>query len=432
MRLIASAALCLAVGGVALADEQSAVIPERPSRFFTDATLTHLPASPALHAMEAAALDADGDGDLDLAIAVEYGVNRLYLNDGNGRFTWVRGALGTTMHDSEHVRAADFDRDGAMDLVFVAESDEVHQLFLGDGKGGFRDASDRLPARSQGNGLAVGDVNGDGMVDIVVGNTGEAGPGRAERPARNFLWLGDRRRPGYFIDATARALPDTDDQSEGIALADMDGDGDLDMLVASATRANRLLLNDGRGRFSDASDRLELKVPMETRMVHAFDANGDQRPDILFSNLTSNAAGWVKDPQTRLLINDGQGRWRDETAERLPAHRFSSWASTIIDFDRDGDMDIVAGAIEVPGFVPLQPRAWRNDGTGRFADATLEAIPGITVGRTWNMTQGDFDGDGKTDLFIGGWGTQARLLLTDGAKARSFSPRFEVLRPASR
>ncbi|MET0742828.1 MAG: VCBS repeat-containing protein [Microvirga sp.] len=404
---------------------------EWPLLEFIDATYTHLPLAPDLHAMDAAAIDVERDGDLDLAIAVENGVNRLYLNDGTGHFSFRPGAFGSAVHDSEHVRAADFDGDGLMDLVFVAEADEVHQLFLGNGRGGFVDASDRLPAQSQGNGLAVGDVNGDGLPDIVVGNTGE--PIYREqtpmRRARNFLWLNDRKRPGHFIDATAVNMPDLDDQCEGLALADMDGDVDLDLLTAS-TIHNRLLINDGKGRFVDASDRLDLRVPTETREVHAIDANRDGKLDILYSNITSNNHGWDKDPQTRLLINDGHGRFRDETEARLPAHTFSSWAATVVDFNHDGADDIVAGAIQVPGFVPLQMRAWQNDGSGKFSDVTIKVVPALAVGRSWSTAKGDFDGDGKTDLFVGQWSTQARLLLTDKKAYISSHPPYTLPRPA--
>lgn len=404
---------------------------ERLQTDFIDATYTHLPVDQNLRAMDGAAIDVDHDGDLDLAIAVENGLNRLYLNDGTGHFTYRPNAFGTVIHDSEHVRAADFDRDGNMDLVFVAESDEVHELFLGDGHGGFRDATDRLPAQSQGNALAVGDVNGDGLPDIVVGNTGEPiyDEPTPMRRARNFLWLNDRKHPGHFIDATVKNLPDEDDQCEGLALADMDGDGDLDILIAS-TQHNRLLINDGKGRFVDASDRLDLRVPTETREVHAIDANRDGKLDILYSNITSNNHEWVKDPQTRLLVNDGQGRYRDETAMRLPAHTFSSWAATVIDFNHDGAEDIIVGAIQVPGFVPLQMRAWQNDGHGVFKDVTAQVIPSLAVGRSWSTAKGDFDGDGKTDIFVGQWGMQARLLLTDKKAFIASYPPYTLPRPA--
>lgn len=439
-RLLAASAALTALAFAADAQGQSpaaegfTLIPEKPTSAFVDATATHVPAGPILHVTDSVFVDVDRDGDLDIVVSLERGVNRLYLNDGKGRLTHKPGAFGNVQHDSEHVRAADFDGDGNVDVVFVAEEDEAHQLFLGDGRGGFTDASDRLPATSQGNALAVGDVDGDGRPDIVVGSTGEVGQAAGDpvRPARNLLFLNDPRRPGHFIDASRSHLPQGNDQAEGIALADMDGDGDLDMVVASPHHANRLLINDGSGRFRDASDRLDLRVPLETRDVKVVDVDGDGRKDIVFFNLTSNNGGWVKDPQTRLLIDDGTGRYRDETEARLPAHRFSSWAGTVVDFNGDGAPDLLVGAIQVPGFVPLQLRAWQNDGGGRFRDVTLDVVPGITVGRSWNMGQGDLDGDGKPDILIGGWGTQARLLLTDVAAYRASLPPIEHPEPRQR
>lgn len=416
------------------ASDAFSLIPEKPSAQFVDATSTHVPIAPSLHATDSVFIDVDKDGDLDVVISVELGANRLYLNDGKGRLTYKLDAFGTAIHDSEHVRAADFDGDGNIDVAFVAEADEVHQLFLGDGKGGFRDASDHLPASSQGNGLAIGDVNGDGLPDIVVGSTGEQGYGPDANiiPARNLLFLNNSGRPGHFVNATESHLPRTNDQTEGVALADMDRDGNLDMVLASPAHPNRLLLNDGAGQFSDASDRLDLRVPVETRDVHVFDINGDGHNDIVFFNITSNNFGWDKDPQTRILVNDGNGRFRDETAERLPQHRFSSWAGTVIDFNGDGAPDLLVGAIQVPGFVPLQLRAWQNDGNGKFTEVTLDVVPGITVGRSWNMGQGDLDGDGKPDVLVGGWGTQARLLLTDIKTYQASVAPVQELKPVSR
>src|SRR5690606_41182454 len=64
----------------------------------------------------------------------------------------------------------------------------------------------------------------------------------------------------------------------------------------------------------------------------AFDADGDGDLDIVFSNLTSNGRDYEKDPQMRILINDGQGNFQDETDARIPENSFSSYASTFIDF----------------------------------------------------------------------------------------------------
>lgn len=370
---------------------------------YVDATATHVPEAKQLHALDAAFVDVDKDGDLDVILAVEGAANRLYINDGKGRLSWRQGVFGSIAHDTEHVLSADFNRDGFADVMFIAEDDQVHQLFLGDGRGKFTDASDRLPARSEGNGLAIGDVNRDGLPDVVLGNSGTQG--------QNFLWLNDAARPGYFVDVTTTHLPAVNDATQDIALADLDGDGDLDMVVANEAPPNRLLLNDGKGKFTEASDRLWLAVELHTREVHVFDATHDGKPDILFLNLTSNNRGREKDPQARLLVNDGRGRFIDETTVRLPRNTFSSWGGEVVDFNDDGHLDLIVSAIDVPGFTPLQVRAYANDGKGTFKDVTADVIPASTIGRSWSMAVGDLDGNGKDDVFIGGWGTQARLLL---------------------
>ena len=387
--------------------------PPAPLPAYRDATATNVPIAPDLHGLDAAVADVDGDGDLDVAIAVEMGLSRLYLNDGTGKLTWKQGVFGWLEHDNEHVRFADLDKDGHVDVVFASEEDQRNQIFLGDGKANFRDVSDRLPHQSQGNGLEIGDVNGDGLPDIVIGNTDEPprlNPGPVPNPHIS-LFLNDPRNPGHFIDASAN-VPASARNTQGIALADLDKDGDLDMVLANQDPPNVLLFNDGKGKFTDVSDRMELKVPLETREVHVFDANGDGHLDFAFFNLSSNAGRWDKDPQTRLLINDGKGRWKDETATRFPPHQWSSWAAKVVDFNYDGAPDLLVGSIAVPGLGPRPLRAWKNDGKGHFTDVTESTLPPTMVGRNWSMGSGDLDGDGKTDVVVGGWGTQVRLLLT--------------------
>lgn len=373
-----------------------------------DVTATHVPSAPELHALDIALADVDGDGDLDAVLAVEGEANRLYLNDGQGRFTWKQGAFGADQRDTEHVRTADFNRDSHADFVFVTEDDRVHQLYLGRGDGSFVDASDRIMVRGEANGLAVGDVNGDGLPDIIIGMSGTKGD---DGDGQNFLLLNDLARPGHFIDATSTHLPEWRDDTQGLALADVDGDGHPDLVIGNEVPRNRLLLNDGSGKFAEGSDRLQLVTDLHTREAHVFDANNDGRMDILFFNLTSNAGDYEMDPQNRLLIQDAEGRFVDETAQRLPKNGFSSWGGTVMDVDGDGHPDLIVGAIEVPGFKPSRLRAYLNDGQGSFRDATDRVVPADTVGRHWSMAVGDVNGDGIDDVFVGGWGTQLRLLL---------------------
>src|SRR5690606_37140574 len=96
----------------------------------------------------------------------------LYLNDGTGRFTWSQGTFSLEKHDTEEVELADFDRDGHLDAVFIAEDDGGHEFYLGGGDGTFRDVSTRLPSRSVVNDVEVGDLNADGALDLFVSSTG--------------------------------------------------------------------------------------------------------------------------------------------------------------------------------------------------------------------------------------------------------------------
>jgi len=393
--LLLSTLLCYACEGYGQQQDSSRF-------YFDDVTDTHIPLDPEAHALNPLLIDVDGDDDLDAVLAMELDENRLYINDGTGRFVWKKNVFSAVKHDTEHVRAADFNQDGHMDLIFVAEDDQNHELYFGNGDGSFKDMSSQLLARSEANGLDVGDVNGDGLPDIVVGNSGEKG--------QNFLWLNDADKPGQFMEANA-TLPQVNDATQSINLADVDGDGDLDMLVGNEVPPNRLLLNNGNGVFSEGAEALELPVPLETRMVLAFDADGDGDLDIVFSNLTSNGRNYEKDPQMRILINDGQGNFQDESEARLPENRFSSYASNFIDFDDDGDLDLLVGTIRIPGFEPDKIRAYENDGKGVFSDISDFAIPNQTVARGWDIAIGDVNGDGIDDAMIGGWGTQLRLLL---------------------
>jgi hypothetical protein len=376
--------------------------------YFKDVTTSHLPLDEKAHALDVVLVDVNQDNYLDLILALESQPNRLYLNDGNGHFIWSKHVFVAKNHDTEHVRVGDFDRDGFVDVLFVAEDDQNHEFYLGNGDGTFRNVSERLPAKSEANGLDIGDVNSDGLLDIVIGNSGE-------KPA-NFLWLNNSDAPGFFIDHSEKGLPKHHDQSQSVKLIDLNGDEYLDMVVGNENSPNRLYFNDGVGNFYEAAENLPQDVPLHTREVIVSDVNGDGLPDLLFANLTSNGGQWDKDPRARLFINQGRGKFVDETEARIPFFEFSTYAANFFDFNRDGHKDIILSAIMIPPFQAHKVQVLRNDGTGHFHFATDEVIPDVTVGRSWGIAIGDVNNDGIDDIVIGGWGSQVRLLLGKSEK----------------
>ena len=370
---------------------------------FTNATAANLPQAPELHSLDAEFGDVDKDGDLDILIAVENGANRLYLNDGGAKFTWKQNAFSTASADGEDLAVEDFDRDGDLDAVFVMEDGGVHQYYLGDGKGAFQNVSERIPP-CQANGIEAADVNGDGWKDVLIACAG-SGPG-----AQDMLLINDKL--GGFLNETAQRLPALTESSQDIKAADLDGDGDLDVVVGNESGKNRLLFNQGSGVFADGAGNLPIPYEEETREVLLVDVDKDGDKDIVFCNLTCNGCGtFTRNPQARLLINDGKGKFADETAARMPPNTFSSWDGGYLDFDADGDQDLILCAIEVPGFTALAARAYRNDGTGKFTDVTASVMPAGASGRLWDVEVADLDKDGALDVFMGAWGTQAILML---------------------
>ena len=142
---------------------------------FEDVTSTHI-GFPELanNTMDIEAADIDKDGDPDLVLAMEFKPNIILVNDGNGKFSNESVArLPQVTHDSEDIAIGDFDRDGDADIIFVSEDDRVHEYYLNDGKGYFKDNSNRFDFSSVANAVDAADFDKDGDLDLVLGNDGQ-------------------------------------------------------------------------------------------------------------------------------------------------------------------------------------------------------------------------------------------------------------------
>jgi hypothetical protein len=219
---------------------------------------------------------------------------------------------------------------------------------------------------------------------------------------------------GRFSDASAK-LPRTIHDSEDVAFADFDSDGDLDLVfVSEDDRKDELFLNDGTGRFSDESNRL-LPDDVSNALV-VLDLNGDGAPDVLTGNIGTD----------RALINDGSGRFRDETVMRWWQGTAESRTQDLEAFDADGDGDLdVAVANEGQNQLYL-------NASGMLVDVTTTNLPRDND-ESREIRAADFDGDGDLDLVVANVRFVMReperdtLLLNDGKGV--FAPAPEGWQP---
>ncbi|MEM7198894.1 MAG: VCBS repeat-containing protein [Planctomycetota bacterium] len=351
-----------------------------------------------------AAFDIEGDGDVDLVVG-QVGQNQLLLNDGSG--TYVDATAGRLPVDADAtvaIAATDVDGDGDVDLLLgngsvrYTGSGEQNRLYLNDGAGTFQDvtAASLPPDREFTLSVAAGDLDGDGDQDVMYGVGGGDRSG-----GENRLLLG--RGDGSFDDATSRRFPVDVSLSYGVAVGDLDGDGDRDLVVANGREQNRLYRNEGNGDFVDATvGRMPVDVDWSTAVV-AGDVDSDGDLDLVLSSPSS--------PGNRVYVNDGRGTFRDESPSRLPSVRSRDVA--LVDVDGDGDLDVV---VVTWGSNAL----FLNDGLGFYADATGTHWP-TPDEATQTVAVGDVDGDGDPDLVTGNthrslyyYGAQDRLYLNDG------------------
>jgi len=236
-----------------------------------------------------------------------------------------------------------------------------------------------------GTGLAVGDLNGDGLPDLYVVNK--------TRPNQLFLQIA----PFRFTDASAAAgAPGGPTWKTGATLADVNNDGALDLYVCQFAGPNLLYLNDGRGHFTEAAHAAGLDL-VSGSVVGAFaDYDRDGRLDLFVLTNVHDARRHPEGEVSRLYHNRGDGTFEDVTARAgLASTRAQGHSATWFDANDDGWPDLyVANDFAAPD------RFYRNNGDGTFTDILAAAVP-HTPWFAMGADLGDINNDGRLDLFVG-------------------------------
>ena len=317
--------------------------------------------------------DVDGDGDVDL-VSSSHGDNKVawYENtDGTGDFSVLQHLVSTTTDGARDIFAVDLDGDEDLDLLvssYLDATTDEYQLvwFENDGAGDY--TTEHIFETTEETILRINcaDVDDDGDMDVISGQD------------RSVLALYRNNGDGTF------AVPETF-SAPGFAyllcleIADVDSDGDPDVLASYNDDEIIWHENDGAG---DLTTKHIITAQMGyPSSIYATDVDGDGDQDVLFTNQFVGEVGYF-------LNEDGAGTFGEAVVTSEVLERPSAIFS--MDVDYDGDMDMIANSISGEKFV------WfRNDGEANFEEA--REITSL-IGRVNHITAADINADGSTDL----------------------------------
>lgn len=297
----------------------------------------------------------------------------------------------TTLCDGvEHTAGlalGDLDRDGDLDLVLAngRHMNEVDWVYSNDGNGSFyakRPLRSNVGANADPSyAVALGDLDSDGDLDAVVAN---------DMFAWSYVYHNDGQ--GNLLSVVGLGGPRPPLAHRAVALGDFDGDGDLDVVLVGRQQ-DYVYFNEGAGRrWTEQALGPDGAAGLA---VVAADLDGDRDLDIVVANRNEQGSGssasgsWggSKTP-TVVYINDGRGGFSEQRALGTK----DNTTIAVGDLDGDGDLDVVTGNWEQPHAVHL------NDGRAGFSGGTSF---GAGNERTWSVALGDIDLDGDLDVAVG-------------------------------
>lgn len=344
-----------------------------------------------------AVADMNGDGCPDIITPPERKgpqVPVIFLGDCKGHWHfWSEAKWPPHGLDYGNVVAADFNKDGHMDLAFG-----VHQVgifvMLGDGKGNFTEVSEGLPRNFPTRRIAVADVDHDGYPDIVALYEGP-GPG---------LRVYYNRRKGTQWEKVDVAGPEDKTAGDWLTVANLTGDRHPDMVAATIYENSNAIvfLSDGPKKWKPFTD------PRVVPYLSSYSANaaGKFSSKKVADAIVSYVRRWPQDvpydlipePPVKSIVGLDRISFAGAQPKRTPIVRWSGirgiTGMAVADFDGDGNLDILYTRYD-----PREAVILLGDGKGGFTKATIEGLK-LEPNTNYDVTVADVNGDGKPDVIL--------------------------------
>jgi hypothetical protein len=457
--MIRTAALCIPLLMLATTTERVIFVPIPPGK--SGITWTHdNMASPEKHLPETvgpgcAFFDFDNDGWMDLYL-VNSGTsgllkpkkplrNALYRNNGDGTFTDVTEKAGVASgRFGMGVAAADYDRDGRVDL-YVTTFGRAH-LFRNNGDGTFSDVAEKAGVAVDGwtTHAVWFDYNNDHHLDLFVSSFVAYDPEenrfcgnknlnrqhycipRVFKPTASYLFRNNG--DGTFSDVSRESgIASVQGKAFGAVATDINNDGWMDLFVANDTVANFLFVNQRDGTFAEVGLIVgvaysEAGEPRSGMGVDAVDFDGDGWQDLFVANI---------DQEMFSLYRNHQGEeFSDDSVEiRQTTRLLSGWGLRFFDYDNDGDPDLFLAnghpddMVEIfkPSVTYREPLILMENVGGRFRDVSAQS--GEVFQKKFaarGLATGDYDNDGALDVLVANNGEAPLLLRNVGGNRNSW------------
>jgi hypothetical protein len=381
--------------------------------------------------------------------------NRLYRNKKNGTFEDVTEGSGLSGQGKkgypQGIAVADYDNDGFPDIYITQFGEGI--LYHNQGNGTFADVTIRAGVSMGGAPFKASagwlDADQDGWLDLFVTryfqwtfeeqgdyHCGEMKPGyRAYcrpgvfKPLANALY--HNNGDGTFTDISERAGFDRyPGKGMGVAMADYDNDGHMDIFVTNDVLPNFLFHNQGDGSFKEVAAQAGVYANENGTLVSGMgcdfrDFNNDGLPDVFYTDLVSETF--------TLFKNLGRGLFQDVT---FPSNigTFSSshsgWSTRFLDWDNDGWKDIVMAGSHVLDNAELYNSSsrylepcffYRNLGDGRFEDLSQQLGPEFqVVGANRGLAVADLDNDGSLEVAVNRLNNSALLFKVQTSRQNNW------------